>query len=92
MVRLNRLAAVVVAGVKLKILKANHNMLLIGLPLSLVVVAGVKLKILKANHNWLVLVIFLSLVVVAGVKLKILKANHNSRAYCMTSDRLLLLV
>ena len=42
---------VVVAGVKLKILKANHNTskdlyLRMG-----VVVAGVKLKILKANHN-----------------------------------------
>ena len=42
---------VVVAGVKLKILKANHN----GSPEYWknlhVVVAGVKLKILKANHN-----------------------------------------
>ncbi len=48
---------VVVAGVKLKILKANHNILYaseIGLR---VVVAGVKLKILKANHNVLRLVV-----------------------------------
>ena len=42
---------VVVAGVKLKILKANHNLGLKLLCLCLVVVAGVKLKILKANHN-----------------------------------------
>ena len=50
-VTLQRRTTVVVAGVKLKILKANHNVLLLRLfPLS-VVVAGVKLKILKANHN-----------------------------------------
>ena len=44
---------VVGAGVKLKILKANHN---VGIGLAnetFVVVAGVKLKILKANHNTL---------------------------------------
>ena len=42
---------VVVAGVKLKILKANHNFDAL-LPFNWeVVVAGVKLKILKANHN-----------------------------------------
>ena len=42
---------VVVAGVKLKILKANHNIMLSWIRSPLVVVAGVKLKILKANHN-----------------------------------------
>ena len=42
---------VVVAGVKLKILKANHNRLYCLLRTLFVVVAGVKLKILKANHN-----------------------------------------
>ena len=42
---------VVVAGVKLKILKANHNMTRPLAEYSIVVVAGVKLKILKANHN-----------------------------------------
>ena len=42
---------VVVAGVKLKILKANHNPDMFRLPALIVVVAGVKLKILKANHN-----------------------------------------
>ena len=69
---------VVVAGVKLKILKANHN-ILIRLPIRhLVVVAGVKLKILKANHNQDKSGIWHIVVVVAGVKLKILKANHNS--------------
>ena len=42
---------VVVAGVKLKILKANHNPEVWKNLEVLVVVAGVKLKILKANHN-----------------------------------------
>ena len=42
---------VVVAGVKLKILKANHNYCQCCMKGSSVVVAGVKLKILKANHN-----------------------------------------
>jgi hypothetical protein len=42
---------VVVAGVKLKILKANHNLLMLTQIGVTVVVAGVKLKILKANHN-----------------------------------------
>ena len=68
---------VVVAGVKLKILKANHNT---EAPFSYVigvVVAGVKLKILKANHNSLSGLNLPIWVVVAGVKLKILKANHN---------------
>ena len=65
----------VVAGVKLKILKANHNLTPMILR-TLLVVAGVKLKILKANHNRCELVHVLQ-VVVAGVKLKILKANHN---------------
>ena len=46
------LSHVVVAGVKLKILKANHNDMSILLVLRMVVVAGVKLKILKANHNF----------------------------------------
>ena len=43
--------SVVVAGVKLKILKANHNCYLCQKYKCYVVVAGVKLKILKANHN-----------------------------------------
>ncbi len=42
---------VVVAGVKLKILKANHNSTAYFVFPEAVVVAGVKLKILKANHN-----------------------------------------
>ena len=42
---------VVVAGVKLKILKANHNTDGVAPTFGYVVVAGVKLKILKANHN-----------------------------------------
>ena len=50
---------VVVAGVKLKILKANHNILPSILLSIRVVVAGVKLKILKANHNVLRLVVSL---------------------------------
>ncbi len=70
---------VVVAGVKLKILKANHNKQDIIPGDLVVVVAGVKLKILKANHNIPMAFLLLSLVVVAGVKLKILKANHNPR-------------
>mgnify|MGYP007108740091 CR=1 FL=1 len=44
---------VVVAGVKLKILKANHNSGGSAASADVVVVAGVKLKILKANHNFL---------------------------------------
>ena len=48
-------AIVVVAGVKLKILKANHNNRQQYRNGQQVVVAGVKLKILKANHNRLLL-------------------------------------
>ena len=68
---------VVIAGVKLKILKANHNHRA-GLQYGQkVVVAGVKLKILKANHNDNSHQVSFQTVVVAGVKLKILKASHN---------------
>ena len=42
---------VVIAGVKLKILKANHNKGVFRSFMFKVVIAGVKLKILKANHN-----------------------------------------
>ena len=72
---------VVVAGVKLKILKANHNLGGGDVCAIIVVVAGVKLKILKANHNHIVNTYLMLFVVVAGVKLKILKANHN----CLSS-------
>ena len=71
---------VVVAGVKLKILKANHNRFNTSNNDTDVVVAGVKLKILKANHNLFPNTLYLFFVVVAGVKLKILKANHNTFA------------
>ena len=71
------LTLVVVAGVKLKILKANHNYCYRVRQFRPVVVAGVKLKILKANHNTGKKSLRTRLVVVAGVKLKILKANHN---------------
>ena len=43
--------SVVIHSVKLKILKANHNAIVIGLTLIMVVIHSVKLKILKANHN-----------------------------------------
>ena len=49
---------VVVAGVKLKILKANHNNQVDIPRKDMVVVAGVKLKILKANHNFSKTVLF----------------------------------
>ena len=78
---------VVVAGVKLKILKANHN---VASSLALqrtVVVAGVKLKILKANHNPYRVGTKVRHVVVAGVKLKILKANHNTEASGLAQSR-----
>ncbi len=45
---------VVVASVKLKILKANHNSEYDMADETTVVVASVKLKILKANHNYYV--------------------------------------
>ena len=69
--------SVVIHSVKLKILKANHNLTYSLTGCWAVVIHSVKLKILKANHNlqalsWLVLV-----VVIHSVKLKILKANHN---------------
>ena len=78
---------VVVAGVKLKILKANHNLdetIELG---RKVVVAGVKLKILKANHNHTFNGPGRRQVVVAGVKLKILKANHNTEASGLAQSR-----
>ena len=83
---------VVVAGVKLKILKANHNCLLMLPLMDDVVVAGVKLKILKANHNASAVPVVAMVVVVAGVKLKILKANHNLLPSFCFSLQLLLLV
>ena len=43
--------SVVIHSVKLKILKANHNLKKPGYLLPLVVIHSVKLKILKANHN-----------------------------------------
>ena len=43
--------SVVIHSVKLKILKANHNILCFLLNFVLVVIHSVKLKILKANHN-----------------------------------------
>ena len=67
MSRLSRLG-VVVAGVKLKILKANHNLRLFHSLAGIVVVAGVKLKILKANHNTYDADPMTGQVVVAGVK------------------------
>ena len=78
---------VVVAGVKLKILKANHNMYLGTDGKTQVVVAGVKLKILKANHNIYFSAERVDVVVVAGVKLKILKANHNTEASGLAQSR-----
>ena len=42
---------VVIHSVKLKILKANHNIVIILVYSLLVVIHSVKLKILKANHN-----------------------------------------
>ena len=63
---------VVVAGVKLKILKANHNRYKVPIQTLEVVVAGVKLKILKANHNPRKVTTICTIFVVAGVKLKIL--------------------
>ena len=51
------LVCVVVAGVKLKILKANHNGHVCTASGGEVVVAGVKLKILKANHNICILIL-----------------------------------
>ena len=83
---------VVVAGVKLKILKANHNGCEVRREGDTVVVAGVKLKILKANHNSPFFLLKNLVVVVAGVKLKILKANHNSPESIDKSALLLLLV
>ena len=42
---------VVIHSVKLKILKANHNTVLVVRIMLIVVIHSVKLKILKANHN-----------------------------------------
>ena len=83
---------VVVAGVKLKILKANHNQSGHRRKCAEVVVAGVKLKILKANHNSSKNLRPMREVVVAGVKLKILKANHNEYSLTLNVVMLLLLV
>ena len=68
---------VVIHSVKLKILKANHNDILVFLLLIIVVIHSVKLKILKANHNTAEVSGKVREVVIHSVKLKILKANHN---------------
>ena len=70
--------SVVIHSVKLKILKANHNMETGGRCGSRVVIHSVKLKILKANHNRVLACVHAGCVVIHSVKLKILKANHNS--------------
>ena len=44
--------SVVIHSVKLKILKANHNIKWKYHNLEIVVIHSVKLKILKANHNY----------------------------------------
>ena len=69
--------SVVIHSVKLKILKANHNLVIFVICYSLVVIHSVKLKILKANHNAKGANNFQGEVVIHSVKLKILKANHN---------------
>ena len=69
--------SVVIHSVKLKILKANHNFVLLLLVIAIVVIHSVKLKILKANHNSLEVYVLEKFVVIHSVKLKILKANHN---------------
>ena len=51
----------VVTGVKLKILKANHNKSSGTMIMRVAVVTGVKLKILKANHNGTLNVLLLPL-------------------------------
>ena len=43
--------SVVIHSVKLKILKANHNVMSTASSMQSVVIHSVKLKILKANHN-----------------------------------------
>ena len=45
--------SVVIHSVKLKILKANHNLASLILCCLPVVIHSVKLKILKANHNYI---------------------------------------
>ena len=69
--------SVVIHSVKLKILKANHNSMMMLMLMRWVVIHSVKLKILKANHNVIKFANEMIIVVIHSVKLKILKANHN---------------
>ena len=69
---------VVIPTIKLKILKANHNLRSVAREGTCVVIPTIKLKILKANHNALKRSFGKITVVIPTIKLKILKANHNS--------------
>ena len=67
----------VLASVKVRNLKANHNYQAKTCLRGLAVLASVKVRNLKANHNHLGARRFHVKAVLASVKVRNLKANHN---------------
>ena len=67
----------VLASVKVRNLKANHNWILLEFVGHRAVLASVKVRNLKANHNADADAVRTD----TSVKVRNLKANHNGRSY-----------
>ena len=77
MAGLRRLISAVLASVKVRNLKANHNFVPWALARLHAVLASVKVRNLKANHNRRDVDFWTEMAVLASVKVRNLKANHN---------------
>ena len=62
---------------KVRNLKANHNLSVAIGVISLAVLASMKVRNLKANHNKIVMLCHSVRAVLASMKVRNLKANHN---------------
>ena len=75
----DEIAQAVLASVKVRNLKANHNSLYGDFPQGEAVLASVKVRNLKANHNAQARHYIDQEAVLASVKVRNLKANHNAK-------------
>ena len=76
------------ASMKVRNLKANHNIVINNTACRLAVLASVKVRNLKANHNLAVYRTRDLPAVLASMKVRNLKANHNGRAFEVDTDKL----
>ena len=74
----------VLASVKVRNLKANHNLF----RLNSSVLKSVKVRNLKANHNYWLDDAHTAKAVLASVKVRNLKANHNTQPHIDIEVRL----